>query len=249
MTRRKSRRADALRPVRIERGFTDFSPGSVLICCGRTRVLCTASVEGKVPPWLAGRGRGWVTAEYAMLPSSTPTRKKRERGKVEGRAAEIQRMIGRSLRAVTDLDALGERQISIDCDVLQADGGTRTAAVTGAYVALADCVNKLVADGVLASSPLTDQLAAVSVGVVAGRVVLDLDYELDVSAEVDMNVAMTGRGEFVEVQGAAEGAPFTGETLEKMLSLAAKGCRGLHRLQKAALGGKRPAKKARSGGR
>ena len=151
MTRRKSRRADALRPVRIERGFTDFSPGSVLICCGRTRVLCTASVEGKVPPWLAGKGRGWVTAEYAMLPSSTPTRKKRERGKVEGRAAEIQRMIGRSLRAVTDLDALGERQISIDCDVLQADGGTRTAAVTGAYVALADCVNKLVADGVLDS--------------------------------------------------------------------------------------------------
>ena len=179
----------------------------MLICCGKTRVLCTASVEDAVPPWLAGKGRGWVTAEYAMLPSSTPTRKPRGRGKVDGRAAEIQRMIGRSLRAVTDLAALGERQISVDCDVLQADGGTRTAAVTGAWVALADCVDRLVAEKVL-----------------------------DASAEVDLNVAMTAGGEYVEVQGTAEGAPFSKDMLGRMLALAAKGCRALHRLQKAALG-------------
>ena len=235
MARKRNRRADALRPVRIERGFTEFAPGSVLIRCGRTRVLCTASVEEKVPPWLAGRGRGWVTAEYAMLPSSTPTRKPRGRGKVDGRAAEIQRMIGRSLRTVTDLAALGERQISVDCDVLQADGGTRTAAVTGAWVALADCLRRLRAEGTLDASPLTDQVAAVSVGVVEGKAVLDLDYALDVSAAVDLNVAMTAGGEYVEVQGAAEGAPFSGEMLGRMLALAAKGCRALHRLQKAAL--------------
>jgi ribonuclease PH len=223
--RHDGRRADELRPVRIERGFTEYAEGSVLVSFGRTRVLCTASVEESVPPFLKGTGQGWVTAEYGMLPRATHTRTPREaaKGKQGGRTLEIQRLIGRSLRAVVDLAALGERQIVLDCDVLQADGGTRTAAITGAWVALADACEALVARGVLSASPVRDQVAAVSVGLVGGEVLLDLDYAEDSTCDTDMNVVMTGAGGFVELQGTAEHGAFDRKALEALLALAEKG--------------------------
>ena len=223
--RHDGRRADELRPVRIERGFTEYAEGSVLVSFGRTRVLCTASVEESVPPFLKGTGQGWVTAEYGMLPRATHTRTPREaaNGKQGGRTLEIQRLIGRSLRAVVDLAALGERQVVLDCDVLQADGGTRTAAITGAWVALADACEALVARGVLSASPVRDQVAAVSVGLVGGEVLLDLDYAEDSTCDTDMNVVMTGAGGFVELQGTAEHGAFDRKALEALLALAEKG--------------------------
>jgi len=223
--RHDGRRTDELRPVRIERGFTEYAEGSVLVSFGRTRVLCTASVEESVPPFLKGTGQGWVTAEYGMLPRATHTRTPREaaKGKQGGRTLEIQRLIGRSLRAVVDLASLGERQIVLDCDVLQADGGTRTAAITGAWVALADACDALVARGVLSASPVRDQVAAVSVGLVGGEVLLDLDYAEDSTCDTDMNVVMTGAGGFVELQGTAEHGAFDRSALEAMLALAEKG--------------------------
>ncbi len=223
--RHDGRRADELRPVRIERGFTEYAEGSVLVSFGRTRVLCTASVEESVPPFLKGTGQGWVTAEYGMLPRATHTRTPREaaKGKQGGRTLEIQRLIGRSLRAVVDLAALGERQVVLDCDVLQADGGTRTAAITGAWVALADACEALVARGVLSASPVRDQVAAVSVGLVGGEVLLDLDYAEDSTCDTDMNVVMTGAGGFVELQGTAEHGAFDRGALEALLALAEKG--------------------------
>ncbi len=223
--RHDGRRADELRPVRIERGFTEYAEGSVLVSFGRTRVLCTASVEESVPPFLKGTGQGWVTAEYGMLPRATHTRTPREaaKGKQGGRTLEIQRLIGRSLRAVVDLAALGERQVVLDCDVLQADGGTRTAAITGAWVALADACEALVARGVLSASPVRDQVAAVSVGLVGGEALLDLDYAEDSTCDTDMNVVMTGAGGFVELQGTAEHGAFDRGALEALLALAEKG--------------------------
>jgi len=223
--RHDGRRPDELRPVRIERGFTEYAEGSVLVSFGRTRVLCTASVEESVPPFLKGTGQGWVTAEYGMLPRATHTRTPREaaKGKQGGRTLEIQRLIGRSLRAVVDLAALGERQIVLDCDVLQADGGTRTAAITGAWVALADACDALVARGVLSASPVRDQVAAVSVGLVGGEALLDLDYAEDSTCDTDMNVVMTGAGGFVELQGTAEHGAFDRSALETLLALAEKG--------------------------
>ncbi len=231
------RAADQLRPVRITRGFTIHAEGSVLIEFGQTRVLCTASVEDKVPPHKRGSGEGWVTAEYGMLPRATHTRGDREaaRGKQSGRTQEIQRLIGRSLRAVFDLKALGERTIALDCDVLQADGGTRTAAITGAFVAAQDAVNKLVAQGKLARSPITGPVAAISVGIVEGTPVLDLEYVEDVACDTDMNVVMTGAGHFVEVQGTAEGVAFTRAEMDRLLQLAEKGIAELVTLQSQAL--------------
>ncbi len=231
------RAADQLRPVRITRGFTIHAEGSVLIEFGQTRVLCTASVEDKVPPHKRGSGEGWVTAEYGMLPRATHTRGDREaaRGKQSGRTQEIQRLIGRSLRAVFDLKALGERTIALDCDVLQADGGTRTAAITGAFVAAQDAVNKLVAQGKLAQSPITGPVAAISVGIVEGTPVLDLEYVEDVACDTDMNVVMTGAGHFVEVQGTAEGVAFTRAEMDRLLQLAEKGIAELVTLQSQAL--------------
>jgi len=233
------RRADQLRPVEFLRHFTRYAEGSVLVSFGETRVLCTASIEENVPPFLRGQGQGWVTAEYAMLPRSTHTRSGREstRGKVGGRTHEIQRLIGRSLRAVTDLKVLGERSILIDCDVLQADGGTRTAAITGAFVALSDAVQTLLDKGVLSRSPLTGSVAAVSVGVLGGQACLDLNYPEDSGAEVDMNFVMTGDGRFVEVQGTAEEEPFTAAQLDLLRDLASRGCAELTTLQKRALEG------------
>lgn len=235
--RHDQRRPDQLRPVRLTRHFTRHAEGSVLVEFGDTRVLCTASVEESVPPFLRGKGQGWVTAEYGMLPRATHTRSAREaaRGKQGGRTLEIQRLIGRSLRAVVDLTALGERQITVDCDVLQADGGTRTAAVTGAYVAVADAVNGLLAAGLLTQNPLRDSVAAVSVGIVAGQPVLDLDYVEDSSCDTDMNVVMTGAGGIVEVQGTAEGVPFSRAELDALLALAEKGIAELVALQQNAL--------------
>ena len=234
VSRRDGRTADALRPVRFERSFTRHAAGSVLVSFGETRVLCTAMFEDKVPGWLKGSGRGWVTAEYAMLPSSTTTRSARDKNS-GGRAQEISRLIGRSLRAATDLPALGECQITIDCDVIQADGGTRTAAITGAWVALHDALQGSVKAGRLARLPLKGSCAAVSVGVVDGVALLDLDYSEDVRAEVDMNVIMDHSGRFIEVQGCAEGAPFDRETLDRMLGLASGGVRTLVRLQQETL--------------
>lgn len=233
------RRPDELRPVRITRGFTRHAEGSVLIEFGDTRVLCTASVEESVPGFLRGKGQGWLTAEYGMLPRSTHTRSAREaaRGKQSGRTQEIQRLIGRSIRAVVDLEKLGERQIVIDCDVLQADGGTRTASITGACVAVADALNGLVARGLLAASPMNDFVAAVSVGMYQGVPVLDLDYPEDSDCETDMNVVMTGSGGFVEVQGTAEGKPFHRDELDRLLVLASNGIAHLVRLQREALQG------------
>jgi ribonuclease PH len=237
LSRSAGRRPDELRPVTLERRFTRHAEGSVLASFGDTRVLCTASVEEKVPPFLKGKGQGWVTAEYGMLPRSTHTRTDREaaRGKQSGRTQEIQRLIGRSLRAVTDLSALGERSIQIDCDVLQADGGTRTAAITGALVALHDACTWLVGEGLLAAPPLRDHVAAVSVGIVSGIPVLDLDYGEDSGCDTDMNVVMTGAGGLVEVQGTAEGEPFSRAQLDALVDLAAAGIGRLVQLQREAL--------------
>ncbi|MCK0510255.1 ribonuclease PH [Aromatoleum buckelii] len=235
--RPSQRRPDQLRPVTITRNFTCHAEGSVLVEFGATRVLCTASVEDTVPPFLRGRGQGWLTAEYGMLPRATHTRSAREaaKGKQSGRTQEIQRLIGRSLRAVVDLSALGERQIVIDCDVLQADGGTRTAAITGACVAVHDAFGKLVAEGKLPHNPLREFVAAVSVGVFQGVPVLDLDYAEDSGCDTDMNVVMTGSGGFVEVQGTAEGATFSRAELNALLELAESGIRRLVDAQKAAI--------------
>lgn len=216
------RRNDELRPVVMTRGYTEMTPGSVLIEVGRTRVLCTASVSLDVPPWLRGANKGWVTAEYSMLPGSSPERVSR-RAISGGRTKEIQRLIGRSLRAVVDFEAMGEMTVTVDCDVLQADGGTRTAAITGGWVALHDAFAAVRAEGGLDSDPLTDHVAAVSVGIVGGELQLDLAYEQDAGAEVDMNVVMTGAGGLVEVQGTAEGAPFSRGDLDGLLDLAASG--------------------------
>ena len=235
---RPSQRArDAMRKVTIERAVARYAEGSCLVRFGETHVLCAASLEDKPPPWLRGQGRGWVTAEYAMLPRATSTRTRRESttGKVSGRTQEIQRLIGRSLRAVVDLPRLGERQITIDCDVLQADGGTRTAAVTGAWIALNDCLKWMVQRSMLKESPLKDHVAAVSCGIVKGEAALDLDYAEDSSAETDANFVMTGSGGLVEVQGSAEGAPFSEAELLKLLALARGGIEKLVVLQKAAL--------------
>ena len=235
---RPSQRQPAqLREVRITRQFTCHAEGSVLIEMGSTKVLCTASVEESVPSFLRGQGRGWVTAEYGMLPRSTHTRTAREaaKGKQSGRTQEIQRLIGRSLRAVTDLAALGERQITLDCDVLQADGGTRCASITGAWVALHDACEKLVASGKLAASPIRDQVAAISVGIHQGQAVLDLDYPEDSACDTDMNVIMTGSGGIVEIQGTAEGEPFTRLQMNELVDLAENGIRQLLVLQKDAV--------------
>ena len=235
--RSDARAADQLRPVRITRGYTIHAEGSVLIEFGDTKVLCTASVEEKVPGHKKGTGEGWVTAEYGMLPRATHTRSDREaaRGKQSGRTQEIQRLIGRSLRAVFDLTLLGERTIHLDCDVLQADGGTRTAAITGAFVAAQDAVNGLLAKGKITQSPIRDHVAAISVGIVQGRPLLDLAYTEDSACDTDMNVVMTGAGHFVEVQGTAEGAAFSRREMDALLVLAEQGCRSLVDLQKQSL--------------
>ncbi|MEF8735173.1 MAG: ribonuclease PH [Candidatus Accumulibacter necessarius] len=231
------RQPSQLRPLRITRHFTRHAEGSVLIELGDTRVLCTASVEESVPPFLRGSGQGWVTAEYGMLPRSTHTRSGREaaKGKQSGRTQEIQRLIGRALRAVTDLKALGERQITLDCDVLQADGGTRCAAITGAWLALNDACAQLLSNGRIAGNPLRDQVAAVSVGIYEGLAVLDLDYAEDAHCDTDMNVVMTGAGGLVEVQGTAEGEPFTRTQMNQLLDLAQAGIHQLINHQQAAL--------------
>ncbi|MDR1889330.1 MAG: ribonuclease PH [Zoogloeaceae bacterium] len=235
---RPSQRAtDELRPVTLIRRYTRHAEGSALIEMGGTRVLVTASVDESVPPFLRGKGQGWVTAEYGMLPRATHTRSTREaaRGKQTGRTQEIQRLIGRSLRAVIDLSALGERQIILDCDVLQADGGTRCAAITGAWVALSDACTRLVAECKIAAMPILDHIAAVSVGMVGGSPVLDLDFPEDSSCDTDMNVVMTGKGGIVEIQGTAEGEPFTREQMNVLLDLAQGGIRQLIALQEKAL--------------
>jgi len=231
------RSRDQLRPVSFERRFTKHAPGSVLVTFGDTRVLCTASIEERVPGWMKGQGRGWLTAEYGMLPGSTHTRSSREaaRGKQSGRTQEIQRLIGRSLRSVVDLEQLGERTLTIDCDVLQADGGTRCASITGAWVAVADAFNALKASGDLTSNPLLDSVAAVSVGMHTGAVLLDLDYPEDSTCGTDLNVVMTGSGGLVEVQGTAERGTFSRDELNQMLDSAQSGIGDLIRLQKEAL--------------
>ena len=236
-TRSGARAADQLRPVRITRHYTRHAEGAVLIEFGDTQVLCTASVEEKVPPHKKGSGEGWVTAEYGMLPRATHTRSSREaaKGKQTGRTQEIQRLIGRSLRAVFDLQQLGERTITLDCDVLQADGGTRTAAITGAFVAAQDAVSRLLAEGKLAQSPILGPVAAISVGLVQGQALLDLEYVEDSACDTDMNVVMTGAGHFVEVQGTAEGVAFTREQMNQLLALAEKGIGELVQLQRDAL--------------
>ena len=235
--RPSGRALDALREVRITRGFTCHAEGSVLVEFGRTRVLCTASIEDRVPGFLKGRGQGWMTAEYGMLPRSTHTRSEREaaKGKQSGRTQEIQRLIGRSLRAVMDLGALGERTLQLDCDVLQADGGTRTAAITGAWVAVHDASAWLIRQGLLQKSPLLDSVAAVSVGLWRGQAILDLDYDEDSTCDTDMNVVMTGSGGIVEIQGTAEGAPFTRPQVDHLLDLAANGIAALSRAQQQAI--------------
>ncbi|TCP14807.1 RNAse PH [Crenobacter luteus] len=236
--RPSQRSADALRAVKLTRHYTRHAEGSVLVEFGDTKVICTASVEESVPGFLKGRGQGWITAEYGMLPRSTGSRMRREAasGKQSGRTQEIQRLIGRSLRAVVDLARLGERQIVIDCDVIQADGGTRTASITGAFVALHDAISGLIAAGKLAESPIKDFVAAISVGVYEGVPVLDLDYPEDSACDTDMNVVMTGAGRFVEVQGTAEGEPFSRQEMNALLELAEKGIGELIAKQKEALG-------------
>ncbi|MDA8428092.1 MAG: ribonuclease PH [Geobacteraceae bacterium] len=238
MQRFDGRGAESLREITITRNFIKHAEGSVLIEFGDTRVICTASVEGSVPPFLRGKGTGWVTAEYSMLPRATHTRSHREssKGKVGGRTHEIQRLIGRSLRAVMDMNLLGERSVLIDCDVIQADGGTRTASITGAYVALYDALDGLVKKGELAAMPLREAVAAVSVGIVDGVPLLDLNYVEDSSAEVDMNFVMTSSNRFVEVQGTAEAEPFTIEQMDSMRELAVAGIKRLFQIQKEALG-------------
>ncbi|MCB2224581.1 MAG: ribonuclease PH [Actinobacteria bacterium] len=232
---REGRRPDELRPVRVTRGYTEMTPGSVLFEMGRTRVLCTASVDDQVPRWMRDTGKGWVTAEYAMLPGSSPERVSR-RSIEGGRTKEIQRLVGRALRAVVDLEAMGEVTVRVDCDVLQADGGTRTAAITGAWIALHDAFTDAVERGIVGSHPITDHCAAVSVGIVGGEALLDLPYEEDAGADVDFNVVMTGSGDFVEVQGTAEGAPFDRAQLDRLLDLAGAGIERLVEVQREALG-------------
>ena len=236
MQRPSQRASNQLRPVTITRGYTKHAEGSVLIAFGDTKVLCTASVEDKVPGFLKGKGQGWLTAEYGMLPRSTHTRSDREaaRGKQSGRTQEIQRLIGRSLRAVTDMQMLGERTIQIDCDVLQADGGTRTASITGAWVAVHDAISGLIARGALSATPLRDHVAAISVGIFEGVPVLDLDYPEDSNCDTDMNIVMTGAGAFVEVQGTAEGTAFTRVEMNALLDLAGAGIADLIAKQKQA---------------
>jgi len=231
--RNDGRKFNELRPIEIIRDYTEFPSGSILIIVGKTRVLCTASVSEDTPRWMKNTGKGWVTAEYSLLPGSSPERVTREaaRGHQSGRTHEIQRLIGRSLRSVCDMKALGERQITLDCDVLQADGGTRTASITGAYLALHDALSRLVMTGTLHHHPLTDSLAAISVGVVGGSCMLDLDYSEDSVAEVDMNVVMTGSGTFVEVQGTAEGKAFSRGELDELLHLAEHGIMDLTKRQ------------------
>jgi ribonuclease PH len=235
MPRRDGRRPDQLRPVSITRDYLRHPEGSVLVEFGDTKVVCTASVEDKVPPFLKGKGQGWVTAEYGMLPRSTDTRTSRERTGPSGRSQEIQRLVGRSLRAVVQMAKMGERTIWVDCDVIQADGGTRTAAITGSLIAVADALGTMGKPGVLAAPVLRDCVAAISVGIVGGQPLLDLNYAEDSTAEVDMNVVMTGAGAFVEVQGTAEQTPFAKERLDEMLALAADGISRLIALQRRAL--------------
>ncbi len=234
MSRADHRSPDQLRPLQLNRSFTRSAPGSVLISAGRTTVLCTASLDDKVPDWLAGRGKGWITAEYNMLPGSTSPRKRRDRTRVDGRTTEIQRLIGRSLRAVADLEALGERLITVDCDVLEADGGTRTLSITGAFLALVDAIAAL--DPKPERYPLSDSVAAVSVGLVGAETLLDLDYSEDASADVDMNVVMTGSSRFVEIQGSGEEATFDDEQLDQLLRMAKEGIRQLRDIQRQTLG-------------
>ncbi len=238
MLRSDGRAADQLRPVRITSNYTKYAEGSVLIEVGDTRVICTATIDDKLPPFLKGQGRGWVTAEYAMLPRSAPVRVVREssRGKVSGRTSEIQRLVGRSLRSVVDLEALGERTIILDCDVIQADGGTRTASITGAFIAMVEALGVLLEQGVLKKIPVSDYLAAVSVGKVNGEILLDLVYDEDCIAEVDMNVVMTRAGKFTEVQGTAEGKPFSKKEFDTLLKTARQGIRELISVQEQALG-------------
>jgi ribonuclease PH len=237
MSRPSSRTPDQLREIRITRHYTKHAEGSVLIECGHTKVICTASVEEKVPNFLKGKGQGWLTAEYGMLPRSTGTRMDREaaKGKQSGRTQEIQRLIGRSIRAIVDMQKLGERTIQIDCDVIQADGGTRTASITGAFVAVHDAISKLVSDGALKQNPIKDHVAAISVGVYKGTPVLDLDYDEDSDCDTDMNVVMMGSGGYVEIQGTAEGVAFSRVEMDAMLDLAEKGIKQLVVAQKAAL--------------
>ena len=241
----KAARADGRKPlqvraIRVTPGVQRHAEGSVLYEMGETKVVCAASVEERVPPFLKGSGRGWVTAEYAMLPRSTTTRVQREGrgGKVQGRTQEIQRLIGRSLRAVVDFGPLGERTVTIDCDVLQADGGTRTASINGAWLALRQACERLVRDGAIAANPVREPVAAVSVGIVGGRILADLDYSEDSAAEVDMNVVMTGSGKLIEVQGTAEGAPFSRRELDRMLAAAGRACREILRSQRRHAGGR-----------
>ena len=241
---RVGRAPDELRPVTFTRDFTEFAAGSVLAVMGRTKVLCTASVDEQVPRWLKGTGRGWVTGEYSMLPGSSPERVDREaaRGRQSGRTQEIQRLIGRSLRAVTDLEAMPDVQIILDCDVLQADGGTRTAAISGAYIALHDACERLIQRGVLKANPIKEACAAVSVGVVDGTALLDLEYSEDAHAETDMNVVMTASGNFVEVQGTAEGAAFSRSELDSLLDLARIGIERILGMQAAIVAEPPPAR-------
>jgi ribonuclease PH len=235
--RHDGRQPEELRPLQIERQFTGSALGSVLIQAGRTKVLCAASIESGVPAWLAGRQQGWVTAEYAMLPRATVTRSQRDsvNGRVGGRNQEIQRLIGRSLRAVTDMETLGERTLIVDCDVIQADGGTRTAAITGAYVALYQAAEKLIQMGIISKMPLKSAVAATSVGIVNSYMMLDLCYDEDSQAGVDFNIVMTSKGEFVEVQGTAEGKPFSKQSVDDLLALAEKGIQQLFKAQQEAL--------------
>ncbi len=238
IARLEDRAATAMRDVRITRQYTRYAEGSVLVEFGHTRVLCTASIEDRVPPFLKGKGKGWLTAEYGMLPRATHTRGDREaaRGKQSGRTQEIQRLIGRSMRSVFDLEALGERTVTLDCDVLQADGGTRTASITGAFVAAHDAVSSLLARGAIAKSPVRDFVAAVSAGLKGGVALLDLDYAEDSSCDTDMNVVMTGSGGIVEIQGTAEGEPFTRAELDALIDLAGQGIASLIAAQRRALG-------------
>ena len=240
MLRSDGRRANQLRPIEIQRSYTELAHGSVLMTMGKTRVLCTASVEAGVPEWRESLGSGWLTAEYDMLPAATGRRRARSRNRVDGRSQEIQRLIGRALRAVVDMDKLAPYTIWIDCDVLQADGGTRTAAITGAFVALHDAVERALAGNMIAEQPIIDSIAAVSVGRVNGRLLLDLDYQEDAAAEVDLNAAMTGAGRFVEIQGTGESATFTRSELDRMLRLIERGCRQLQRFQQQVLDRSRP---------
>lgn len=237
MPRSDGRSAADLRPITFERGWLDQAEGSCLVSFGRTRVLCAASFTAGVPRWLKGSGKGWVTAEYAMLPRATNSRSDREsvKGKLGGRTHEISRLIGRSLRAIIDMDQLGENTIVLDCDVLQADGGTRTAAITGAYVALHDAITWAITEGLIAKNPLTGSVAAVSVGIIDGEPRLDLHYDDDVNAETDMNIVMTGDGKYIEVQGTAEGQPFDRALLDELLALGAQGCADLTTMQITAL--------------